>query len=212
VAAIATAHEMFGSFVGGGRLVSLSLGGSSSSSSSGTAAAAGALPSLNEIFRTYAPFAWRALRRLGVPESDVEDVCQEVFVVVHRKLGEFQGRSSLKTWIYGICARTASDYRRSGRVRREVVTDSPPDAPDDPAQHDVVALREARKTLDRILDQLDDDKRSVFVLYEIEELTMAEVAEALSCPVQTAYSRLHAARKIVEAGVEAAKKEGGVIQ
>ena len=168
------------------------------------------LPGLADIFRQYAPFAWRALRRLGVPEADVEDVCQEVFVVVHRKLGDFQGRSSLKTWIYGICARTASDYRRSGRVRREVVTDSPPDAPHEAAQHDVVALKQARATLDRILDQLDDDKRSVFVLYEIEELTMAEVAEALSCPLQTAYSRLHAARKVVESAVERAKRDGGV--
>jgi RNA polymerase sigma-70 factor (ECF subfamily) len=168
-----------------------------------------ALPSLAEIFREHAPFAWRALRRLGVPESDVEDVCQEVFVVVHRKLGEFQGRSSLRTWIYGICARTASDYRRSGRVRREIVTDSPPDAPHEAAQHDVVALRQARVTLDRILDQLDDDKRSVFVLYEIEELTMNEVAEALACPLQTAYSRLHAARKLVEGAIARAKEEGG---
>ncbi|MBX3220830.1 MAG: sigma-70 family RNA polymerase sigma factor [Labilithrix sp.] len=170
----------------------------------------GVLPTLAEVFRQYAPFAWRALRRLGVPECDVEDVCQEVFVVVHRKLDEFEGRSSLKTWIYGICARTASDYRRSGRVRREIVTDTPPDAPHEASQHDVVALRQARATLDRILDQLDDDKRSVFVLYEIEELTMAEVAEALSCPLQTAYSRLHAARKVVERGVERAKQEGGV--
>ena len=169
----------------------------------------GEAPGLAEIFRQYAPFAWRALRRLGVPEADVEDVCQEVFVVVHRKLGDFEGRSSMKTWIYGICARTASDYRRSGRVRREVLTDAPPDAPHEPAQHEVVALRQARATLDRILDQLDDDKRSVFVLYEIEELTMAEVAEALSCPLQTAYSRLHAARKVVETAVERAKQGGG---
>lgn len=166
------------------------------------------VPSLPEIFRQYAPFVWRALRRLGVPEADVEDVCQEVFVVVHRKLGDFEGRSSLRTWIYGICARTASDYRRSGRVRREVVTDAPPDAAHEGGQHDAVALRQARAALDKILDQLDDDKRAVFVLYEIEELTMAEVADSLGCPLQTAYSRLHAARKIVEAGVAAAR-EGG---
>ena len=101
------------------------------------------VPTLAEIFREYAPFVWRGLRRLGVPESDVEDVCQEVFVVVHRKLGDFEGRSSLRTWIYGICARTASDYRRSGRVRREVVTDAPPDAPQEGAQHDTVALKQA---------------------------------------------------------------------
>jgi len=166
------------------------------------------LPSLAEIFRQHAPFVWRGLRRLGVPESDVEDVCQEVFVVVHRKLGDFEGRSSLKTWIYGICARTASDYRRSGRVRREVVTDTPPEAPHEGASaYDTFALRQARATLDHILDELDDDKRSVFVLYEIEELTMAEVAEALGCPLQTAYSRLHAARKVVEAGVARAQQQ-----
>lgn len=165
-------------------------------------------PNIADVFRKEAPFVWRALRRLGVREADIEDVCQEVFVVVHRKLGDFEGRSSLRTWIYGICARTASDYRRSARVRHEVVTDAPPDAPDSARQHDVLALREARAKLDRILDRLDDDKRAVFVLYEIEELTMNEVAEALGCPLQTAYSRLHAARKIVEAGVAESAKEG----
>lgn len=191
------------------RLVSLSLGTIGGDEARATGEQ-GDLPTLAEVFRAYAPFAWRALRRLGVPEADVEDVCQEVFVVVHRKLGDFEGRSSLKTWIYGICARTASDYRRSGRVRRELVTDAPPDAPHEASQHEVVALRQARARLDRILERLDDDKRSVFVLYEIEELTMAEVAEALACPLQTAYSRLHAARKIVEREVERAKQEGGL--
>ncbi len=166
-----------------------------------------AVPPLAEIFREYAPFVWRALRRLGVREADVEDVCQEVFVVVHRKLGDFEGRSSLRTWIYGICARTASDYRRSGRVRREVVTDAPPEMAAEGGHEDVVALKQARAKLDRILDELDDDKRAVFVLYEIEELSMAQVADSLGCPLQTAYSRLHAARKIVEAGV--AKAKGG---
>jgi RNA polymerase sigma-70 factor (ECF subfamily) len=163
------------------------------------------LPTIAEVFREHAPFVWRALRRLGVPESDVDDVCQEVFVVVHRKLADFEGRSSLRTWIYGICARTASDYRRSGRVRREIVTDAPPEAAHDGGQHDALAMRQARAQLDRILDTLDDDKRAVFVLYEIEELSMAEVAEALGCPLQTAYSRLHAARKLVEAGVAKAR-------
>ena len=162
-------------------------------------------PSLPEIFREHAPFVWRALRRLGIPESDVEDVCQEVFVVVHKKLGDFEGRSSLRTWIYGICARTASDYRRSGRVRREILTEDPPEAPESGRQHDALAMKQARVVLDRILDQLDEDKRAVFVLYEIEELSMAEVADALGCPLQTAYSRLHAARKLVEAGVQNAR-------
>jgi RNA polymerase sigma-70 factor (ECF subfamily) len=181
--------------------------GARSPDADGRGESASAVPSLAEIFRQHAPFVWRALRRLGVPAYDVEDVCQEVFVVVHRKLADFEGRSSLRTWIYGICARTASDYRRSGRVRREVVTAAPPEAAHEGGQHDAVALRQARAVLDRILDVLDDDKRAVFVLYEIEELTMAEVAEALGCPLQTAYSRLHAARKVVEAGVARANEQ-----
>ncbi len=170
-------------------------------------ASARSAASLVDIFREYAPFVWRTLRRLGVPECDVEDVCQEVFVVVHRKLDDFEGRSSVRTWIYGICARTASDYRRSGRVRREIITDVTPPGTDEGRQDEAVAFRQARAALDRILDTLDGDKRAVFVLYEIEELTMAEVAEALGCPIQTAYSRLHSARKLVEAGVARAQAE-----
>src|SRR5215831_12264435 len=80
-------------------------------------------PRVAEVFRELAPFVWRALRRLGVAERDVEDVCQEVFMVVHRKIGEFEGRSTVRTWVYGIAIRVASDYRKRSHVRREVVTD-----------------------------------------------------------------------------------------
>jgi RNA polymerase sigma-70 factor (ECF subfamily) len=161
------------------------------------------VPTVAEIFRDLAPFVWRALRRFGVAERDVEDVCQEVFMVVHRKIGEFEGRSSLRTWVYGIAVRVASDYRKRSHVRREVVTDTLPDEPstaDDP--HAEAARREARAKLDRILDGLDEDKRAVFVLYEIEQLGMQEVAQAVGCPLQTAYSRLHAARKLVEDAID----------
>jgi RNA polymerase sigma-70 factor (ECF subfamily) len=155
---------------------------------------------------------WRALLRLGVSRADVDDICQEVFLVVHRKLPEFEGRSSARTWLYGICVRTAADYRRI-RVRR-----SPP-APDSQRptvgehpqeQEKVLAIRQACAILDQILDELDDEKRAVFVLYEIEELTMAEVASALDCPLQTAYSRLHAARRGVEAAVARLRTRGKV--
>ncbi len=80
----------------------------------------------------------------------------------------------------------------------------------DSNQEDDAALREARATLDRILDGLDDDKRAVFVLFEIEELPMTEVAMAVGCPLQTAYSRLHAARREVEAAMHRLRaKQGG---
>jgi len=166
-------------------------------------------PSLDvgTVFRENMPFVFRALRRLGVAEADVDDVCQEVFVVVMRKLGEFEGRSQLRTWIYGICVRTASDYRKRAPRRREVLRDDPWKSPSGGEQPGAIATyspldaataSQARDILDRILARLDDDKRAVFVLYEIEELPMNEVAEALECPLQTAYSRLHAARKRVE--------------
>lgn len=165
----------------------------------------GKIPTVAEVFRELAPFVWRALVRLGVAERDVDDACQEVFMVVHRKLPEFEGRSTVRTWVYGIAVRVASDYRKRGHVRREVMTDEVPDGASKEDPHVDAARREARKTLDRILDTLDEDKRTVFVLYEIEQVTMAEVAEAVGCPLQTAYSRLHAARKIVEAQIHAAQ-------
>jgi RNA polymerase sigma-70 factor (ECF subfamily) len=150
------------------------------------------------VFAEHGAYAWRVLRRLGVRESDAEDVCQEVFLIVHRKLAEFEGRSSVRTWVYGICIRAASDYRKRAGHRKETVTDQPPELASASNPHDETAGRQARAMLDRIVDELDDDKRDVFVLYEIEELAMSEVAVAVGCPLQTAYSRLHAARAIVE--------------
>lgn len=164
------------------------------------------------IFREYGPFVWRVVRRLGVPEADAADVCQEVFVVVHRRLSEFEQRSTLRTWIYGICVRASSDYRRRIRRRRENVVETTPEQPADASQDAALMMREARQRLDRILDQLDDDKRAVFVLYEIEQLTMANVASAVGCPLQTAYSRLHSARDFVQASIRRLRERDEVMR
>lgn len=161
------------------------------------------------IFERHAPYVWRALRRLGVAEADVEDVCQEVFMVVHRRLPDFEGRSAVRTWVYGICVRTASDYRRRAHRRREVVTDRVPERALAPPQPEELQRRQALARLDAALDGLDEAKRAVFVLYEVEGLPMAGVAEALGCPVQTAYSRLHAARRQVRAALERDGTAGG---
>ncbi len=160
------------------------------------------------MFKEHGPYVWRVLRRLGVRESDVEDVCQEVFVVVHRRLPDFEGRSSVRTWVYGICIRTASDYRKRAVHRREVLTDEPPELVSTSDPHGELATKRSRQTLDRILASLDDDKREVFVLYEIEGLGMAELCEAVGCPLQTGYSRLHAARALVQEAARLAHAEG----
>jgi RNA polymerase sigma-70 factor, ECF subfamily len=154
------------------------------------------------VFDEHAPFVWRTLRHLGIREADLPDVCQDVFITVHRKIEGFEGRSSMRTWLYGICLRTASDHRRRAYVRREYPAAEPPPSSVEPTQHADYERTEARRLLAELLDELDEDKRAVFVLYEIEELCMKEVADIIGCPLQTAYSRLHAARKVViEAGI-----------
>jgi RNA polymerase sigma-70 factor (ECF subfamily) len=160
------------------------------------------------VFERTAPFVWRALRRLGVREADVPDVCQEVFVVVHRRLGDFDGSSALRTWIYGICLRTASQYRRRAPQLREVPETDAREQSVMPEQEESLERRRARDRLDLALQKLDEDKRAVFVLYELEELPMKEVAAALGCPLQTAYSRLHGARREVEEAFRALSKPG----
>jgi RNA polymerase sigma-70 factor (ECF subfamily) len=155
--------------------------------------------SSRQIFDEHARYVFRVLRYLGVPEADVPDVCQEVFITVHRKIDEFEGRSQVRTWLYRICTNAASDRRRRAHVRREVPTDwTAPDARTNAElTGDALGRIEARSAIDHALSLLDEDKRVVFVLYEIEGFTMQEVADIVGCPLQTAYSRLRAAREIV---------------
>jgi RNA polymerase sigma-70 factor (ECF subfamily) len=160
------------------------------------------------VFQEHAPYVWRALRRLGVAEADADDVCQEVFIVVYRKLGTFHGGSSLRTWLYAICLRVASEHRRRPHRLREEVVAAVPDEGVAAAQEEELQRRQALGLLDQALDQLDDEKRAVFVLFELEQMSMVEVAAAAGCPLQTAYSRLYAARKTVEAALARAHRIG----
>ncbi len=164
--------------------------------------------SFAEIFRAHAPYVWRCLRRMGVDSGDVDDVLQEVFLVVHRRLGDYDGRASMKAWIYGICVRKASDHRKLAHKKRERVTDDVPEAETTSAGPEAsVAGRRALARLDQALAELDEDKRAAFVLYEIEGLGVAEVAAAVGVPLQTAYSRLTAARKHVELALRDHKED-----
>jgi RNA polymerase sigma-70 factor (ECF subfamily) len=160
------------------------------------------------IFEEYAPFVLRVMRHLGVPAKDLPDLCQDVFVAVFRGLEGFAGRSSLRTWIYGICLRVASNHRRRAHVWRERPVSEPPEQASAPIQEDALEERRGHPGLCLLLDILDPDKRDVFVLYELEEMSMKEVAEVCGCPLQTAYSRLHAARRLL---LEKYRAGGGVM-
>lgn len=159
-------------------------------------------PSFAEMYRQCAPFVWRSVVRLGVRRADVEDACQEVFVVAHRKFASFHGGSP-RAWLFAIAVRVSADYRKRAHVRREVAPEAPLDLV--PSEGDGVEQtldrERARRLLERLLDTLDETKRSVFILHDLEQMPMAEVAAAVECPVQTAYWRLHRAREELQAGI-----------
>jgi RNA polymerase sigma-70 factor (ECF subfamily) len=152
-------------------------------------------PPFAEIYDAFFDFVYRSVRRLGIPEESAEDVTQEVFVIVHSRLPAFEGRSSLKTWLFGIARNVCYRHRRrtwhlaaGGDEALERVADSGPTA------IDFVARREAVDLLDALLERLDDERREVFILAELEEMAVPDVAEALGINVNTAYTRLRAAR------------------
>jgi RNA polymerase sigma-70 factor (ECF subfamily) len=153
--------------------------------------------SLRDLMEAHGAYVTRHLRRLGVAEADLPDLRQDTFLVVHRQLPSFEGRSTLRTWIAGIVTRLASDYRARAYRRRERPGDELPEVAVDAGQQSWLESREGFRLMDAVLGDLRAEQREVFVLYELENLPMFEVALRVECPVSTAYARLHAARKAV---------------
>jgi RNA polymerase sigma-70 factor (ECF subfamily) len=158
-------------------------------------------PDFRARFEQEASFVRQVLRRLGVPRADRDDLLQEVFFVVCRKLPGYDGRAPFRSWLYGICMRTVSSYRRSARMRHQesqgywALDDCVSHIACDPEHH--AEVRRIWTELDGLLVRLAEDTREVFVLFALKGIPMTEVAEAVGCPLQTAYSRLHAARKAI---------------
>lgn len=174
----------------------------------GTAAPAARMPeSFDEIYEAHFDFVWRSLRRLGVSEVALDDAVQDVFLVVHRRLGDFEARSAMKTWLFGIAMRVAQDHRRAARRKGalETLPESLADAAPGPLE--LLEASEALKLLDRALSKLDEEKRAVFVLAEIEEMTAPEIADTLGVKLNTVYSRLRAARHELEATLDRIREE-----
>jgi RNA polymerase sigma-70 factor (ECF subfamily) len=175
----------------------------------GSEALLGALPAqaaprrpclvFDAVYREHFAVVWRAAKRLGVSDGSLDDVVQAVFVVVHRRLGDFEGRSSVKTWLFGIALRIVRDHRRAARrrpVEPAVDVDTLESTASGPAEHAEKA--EAVRVLHTLLDQLADERREVFVMADLEQLTMPEIAETLASNVNTAYARLRLARQEFE--------------
>ncbi|MDD9932862.1 MAG: sigma-70 family RNA polymerase sigma factor [Myxococcales bacterium] len=167
------------------------LGGESAEGADARASA----PRFEDVYEQHMDYVWRVARRLGMAGADLDDVVQDVFVAVHRRLGDFQGRSSLRTWLYGIAIRVVRDRRR--RDRRKPSTplgdQELPGHGADPERQAQSA--EQQRLLLALLDTLDHDKREIFVLTELEELSAPQIAEILELNLNTVYARLRAARR-----------------
>jgi RNA polymerase sigma-70 factor (ECF subfamily) len=159
------------------------------------------------LYRQHFAFVWRSLRRLGVAERELADGAQEVFLLVFRKLPELDLESRLTTWLYAVCMRVASDWRRRAHRRYELVDvdqrGSAPAAAEDPH------LGELRALLLRALDAMPMEQRAVFVAFEMEGFTGDEIASALEVPVPTVHSRLRLARERFRAVLERERKTAG---
>jgi RNA polymerase sigma-70 factor (ECF subfamily) len=151
-------------------------------------------------------FVWRNARRLGLSDAVVDDVVQDVFIVVHRRLGEFQARSSIRTWLFGILLKVAKDQRRGERRRlaREQVSVEIASIESEPlasSPADALAKKQAAAIVAHLLESLDDDKRAIFVSVELEQMSVAEAAEAMGINPNTAHARLRAARQLFQQAV-----------
>ena len=148
------------------------------------------------LFRAHAAFVAGFLARLGVPQADVDDRVQEVFLVAHRKGGFTAGQGQPRTWLGAIAVRVASTARRSLARRREDGSDALLGrSAAEPSPLEVVEQRRSLERVQRALDSLDLEHRAVFVLYELDGQSCEAIAESFGIPVGTVYSRLHHARR-----------------
>lgn len=161
-----------------------------------------------DIYLANFDFVWRSLRRLGVEEVDAPDALQEVFLVVHRRLGEFEGRAKFTTWLFRICLNVVRTRQKAGRRRREVLDDEiltqRPSEARDPAEDAI--HQEGLQVLERALSEMSLDQRAVFALFELEQVTCQEIAETLGIPLGTVYSRLRLGREAFRRSVRRLSK------
>jgi RNA polymerase sigma-70 factor, ECF subfamily len=154
------------------------------------------------VHAEHAEYVWRTLHRLGVRNADIEDLLQEVFVVVHRRLATLDASAQVTGWLFAIALRVAQAYRRRAYFRRErPFADVPDRAVDGAGPEQQAAVEEQRAHLRDVLDTMDLQERAIFVMFELEEMPCAAIADMLGIPIGTVYSRLHAARRSFEKAV-----------
>ena len=179
---------------------------------SAVAEAVPAMPDFREVYDLHFDHVWRTLRRLGVRESDLGDATQEVFVVVHRRLSDFDPTRPIWPWLVGIAHRVAAAERRRARHRRERLTEAATlarTADGGPDPETVAVTVQRRNRVFDALDALDTDRRVVFVLHEMDGIPCPQIAEVLGVPLNTVYSRLRVAQGRFKAAINRLRLQKG---
>ncbi len=162
----------------------------------------GAPQALDAFYRQHRARVLRWVIRLGGPYLDAEDVTQDIFAMVFRKVHTFKSGGSETAWLYGVTRRVVANARRRAALRRFIGLDTLAPIPDPgPDVEEELTVLWRRRQVQLALEQLDQSKREVLVLMDLEEHTASETSRMLGIPVGTVYSRLHHARKAFKAAL-----------
>jgi RNA polymerase sigma-70 factor, ECF subfamily len=184
-------------------------------------------PTFDALYAEHFAFVYRNARRLGVAPSTTDDVVQEVFLVVFRKLATFDGRSPVRAWVYGILANTVREHRR--RFRRKEAPLVVPPSPDSSSRmhntdvcsatraldaHDALVSEREIALLLEVISSLPDAQRELIVLADLEQMSVPEICACTGANLQTTYSRLRVAREALrnQFGHKARMREQGGAQ
>jgi RNA polymerase sigma-70 factor, ECF subfamily len=186
-------------------------GGAGATDLSGVASRAASQAQFEQLYGLYFEFTWRVLRHLGVPAASLDDAVQEVWLVVYQRLGGFEGRSTLKTWLFGITLNVARNTRRAEdkRVRQRLTADELRDPPPDPEMEHLG--REAWQRVQQFLSTLDEERRAIFVCSLLEHLPAQQTAEATGVDVTTVYQRVRTLRQAFKQWLEASSAEPEIL-
>lgn len=168
-----------------------------------------------QIYDNYFDFVWRNARRLGIPEANADDVTQDVFLVVQRRIAHYDARASMQAWIFGILLRVVQDHRRSFRrkgsrhVPLEHEADRNAGATQDPSPLEQLERSQRVRLVEQLLSEIDEDKRDLLILSELEDWTLRQIAEFYGSNINTIFSRLRAAKRAFERAYERSQSKKG---
>jgi RNA polymerase sigma-70 factor, ECF subfamily len=162
----------------------------------------------DEVYQAHFSFVWRNVLNRGVPRSAVDDVVQEVFLVVHRKLSAFEGRAQVRTWLATVIRKVVAGHlrRRRNQPMGEPLEGDTESTQQGPAE--ALETKAAVSSFYEIMEQMTDEQREVFVLHDLEQMKGREIAEITDTNENTVHTRLRAARRIFQEGVARLNAEG----